>query len=432
MLAPFAIPANASLSVGVGDEVQLPWGEHAWIKRFERALGSANVTATIVYYKDRKTGRITTEERLPHPLEHPLRPLPPPAFDASTRARARSLKKSRIIWPYQAYCSRRKPTIIKLLLGVMSPPLHYRVRTAIRTTWRRWPSVGKTTFAIFVIGTAHLKRSSRVSRNLELERLDHQDVLLLRNATEPGGDHYLSISKVYGWWRYASAAIVRHGFSHVAKVDQDSFVHVPNLEAEVARFSCVQHSYYGLHAWMGYNPSSLTGCGFSWEGVGPYLQYGCYLHGHHPPIPFANGAIELLSSHLVHAIAASPRVAEFAIHAAASEASQQVEGGGGGGRMRRAAATVGSEDGRRRERGTPHEDVYLGFWLSRFPSPPRYVRGTVHNMGCEVGTHHVLTRRADPQTTVVVHGVKAAAHQYLWELLHDGREHDTSTCEAAL
>ena len=77
------------------------------------------------------------------------------------------------------------------------------------------------------------------------------------------------------------------------KVDDDSFVHLPNLEAGLRRLHCHPHLYLGSFARCGYDPVRLTKCGFSWTGSGNYHRYGCQARGAEPPTLFALGAVQV-------------------------------------------------------------------------------------------------------------------------------------------
>ena len=90
----------------------------------------------------------------------------------------------------------------------------------------------------------------------------------------------LSLPKTFGWWR-AAAALAARGTAvrWVAKVDDDSFVHLPNLEAGLRRLHCHRHLYLGSFARSGYDPVRLVKCGFSWTGSDNYRRYGCQARG---------------------------------------------------------------------------------------------------------------------------------------------------------
>lgn len=176
----------------------------------------------------------------------------------------------------------------QLLVGVQSAPAHSQRRVAIRASWMQWESVGRSVVVCFLIGRDGL--SAARARSLEAEAALHRDILLLDVADRV----VLSLPKTFGWWQ-AAAALIAQGTAvrWVAKVDDDSFVHLPNLEAGLRRLHCHPHLYLGSFARCGYDPVRLTKCGFSWTGSGNYRRYGCQARGAEPPTLFALGAVQV-------------------------------------------------------------------------------------------------------------------------------------------
>ena len=67
------------------------------------------------------------------------------------------------------------------------------------------------------------------------------------------GRCHVSIAKAHAWWRWAvrwAAASNRlsTGVAHIARVDDDTFLHLPNLEADMGRLHCHPRLVYGLIA----------------------------------------------------------------------------------------------------------------------------------------------------------------------------------------
>jgi hypothetical protein len=152
------------------------------------------------------------------------------------------------------------PAGIQLLLGVHNAPASRQRRDAIRGSWMRWPSVGRTTVVCFLLGQDAL--APVLLQSLLDEQKEFGDLLMLPNASD---DCILSIPKAYAWWQQSARMLSKAaGVLHVAKVDDDSFVHVPNLEAEVAALRCHSQLYYGVMAHTGFNPLEFNTCGFSW------------------------------------------------------------------------------------------------------------------------------------------------------------------------
>ena len=85
--------------------------------------------------------------------------------------------------------------------------------------------------------------------------------------------------------------------THVAKVDDASFVHIPNLERHLHRLSCLPRMLHGTIAFSGYSPANYGKCAFSWSPVhSPYRKYRCAERGFHPPVAFATGMMQALST----------------------------------------------------------------------------------------------------------------------------------------
>ena len=101
--------------------------------------------------------------------------------------------------------------------GVLSGPRGGKARrAAIRDSWMRYSDVGVRLTVCFVLGERGLSRRARRS-------LDAPDVIWM-DVEETG---ILSIPKCFEWWRTASRTASQ--FSHIAKVDDDTFVHVPKF-----------------------------------------------------------------------------------------------------------------------------------------------------------------------------------------------------------
>jgi len=153
--------------------------------------------------------------------------------------------------------------------------------------------------------------------------------------------------------------------------------------------------------------------------------------GAHPPFPFVNGALELLSASLVEFVGTSPDVTAFVARAAARIEDRKAAGFAVG------KYNPGCIQTWTAAKCGPHvwqqnEDVVLGFWLTQ--ARPRikvtYVRinNRATNMGC-FGVNGLYARPR--QDAVVVHWLKHASGQaYVWGLLHDGVPHNPHNCSA--
>jgi hypothetical protein len=208
-----------------------------------------------------------------------------------------------------------------------------------------------------------------------------------------------------------------------AKVDDDAFLHVANLAADLRKLHCVPHLHYGSMGFTGYDPATWRLCGWSWQARGAnYRKERCARRGAHPPFPFMNGALELLSAPLVRYVGTSPRVAAFVSKAEAAVTSRVAAGWG----MSLKRGQKGPRVWRQ------NEDVALGFWLSRAERRGAFnvtwvrINDRAMNMAC-ISTKGMYQRpRAD---TVTVHFLKRpGGNEFLWSQLHDGVPHSAQNC----
>jgi len=254
-------------------------------------------------------------------------------------------------------------------------------------------------------------------------------VLWLRNATDAG----VPTIKGHHWWQTANrllpsveAAADGRGVRIVAKVDDDSFLHVGNLVADMRRLHCVTHLHYGNMAYSGYDPATWRKCGFSWQPDGVnYRRDRCAECGAYAPFPFMNGLLELLSAPLVRHVATAPEVVHF------------VERARHGIEVRQAAGwEVSSSALKKGELGprvwNRQEDMVVGFWLSRAERRGRFnvtwvrINDRSNNMGC-LSTKGMYQRPRND--TVSVHFLKGRGGlDYLYGLLHDGVPHSGENC----
>jgi hypothetical protein len=226
----------------------------------------------------------------------------------------------------------------------------------------------------------------------------------------------LSITKMIAWWRRAAAIVVASGslITHVAKVDDDSFVNVPKLESELfARLHCHHSLYYGALAWSAYSPANFRQCGFAMQGIVSnkfYKDYGCAEQGADPPFPFAVGALQVLAPTIVLAIVSDSEVAAF---------------------VERSERELDMRENQR-------EDIALGYWISRLhhkqqlsvtyarlPSDPH------HQIRIDLGCTRVSPFHVTPDTEglVILHGLKfGQSMEYVWNVTRRERPFDARTC----
>lgn len=136
---------------------------------------------------------------------------------------------------------------VKLVLGISTAPDKWgiRRRVGIRETWLRFPAVGRTVVSCFVLGRRQVK--PRHLEVLDAEQARHDDIAWL-NQTLDGQGPFTTITKVHHWYRLATellglvdattgapvrAALASTTIRHIAKVDDDTFLNLPVLQADL-------------------------------------------------------------------------------------------------------------------------------------------------------------------------------------------------------
>ena len=328
----------------------------------------------------------------------------------------------------------------RLLVGVHSSPGGHARRAAIRSTWMRWPSVGRTTMVCFLIGRP-LANDQWLTRRLRDESNRHGDMIFL-DVVERGK---LSIAKALAFWRMAADLVVSSTSTaratraigaeqrplFIAKTDDDAVLNLPMLERSLAQVSCVPYLYYGAFAFTGYDTVRFSNCGFSWFGFAAYQRYGCEQRpGMAPPFPFALGQLQVISPQLVQLLASSALTPAF-LAASEAKATAMFNAGNDGfedaviglllhrsvelalvpHRGSRPAVTSaqigGNNDGGRQGNRVPRKGVRI----TRVNIGAR----AWHNLGCLSNTGMF---RQPGASSMVVHGVRsAAAMRYVSRLL---------------
>ena len=285
---------------------------------------------------------------------------------------------------------------LRVLIGVLSGPRGGKARrAAIRDSWMRYSDVGVRLTVCFVLGEHGLSRRARRS-------LDAPDVIWM-DVEETG---ILSIPKCFEWWRTASRTASQ--FSHIAKVDDDTFVHVPKFMHALgeAVHRVPEPLVFGPMAHAGYRPHTFRMCGWSWQkSRRAWHQLKCGERGFSALFPFPLGAMQVLSSGLAHDIGTWSAVHRFV------------------------AAANASSDLRQRE---SNEDVALGYWIAEHAARQRanvsyvMINDRAPNLGCFRDGGLYRRPRAEH---IVIHRVKGAEGMtYVWRQLHDGASHDPLTC----
>ena len=206
---------------------------------------------------------------------------------------------------------------VRLFVGVMTGPSNRERRDAIRQTWMKWPTVGRSAVVCFVVGRRQVPNATLA--RLDAEAAEHGDLLFLPIAD--GCVKQVSIGKMHAFWLAAArlhsrllpapaadaAADVSSRAARpkasaaplVVKVDDDSLVHLPLLEASLEPVRCLRRLYYGAVGFTGYQPLGFKNCGFAWSGGAAYERYGCAATGAHPAFPFVLGQLQVLTSPLI-------------------------------------------------------------------------------------------------------------------------------------
>ena len=109
----------------------------------------------------------------------------------------------------------------------------------------QWDGVGQRVLVCFVIGRLGVPDNMLVPVDVESRRF--RDIMWLPSTSD---GCFLTIGKVFDFWR-AAALRLQPRLRHVVKVDEDSFVHLPNLEADLRHLACIEHLYYGGGAFAG-------------------------------------------------------------------------------------------------------------------------------------------------------------------------------------
>ena len=129
---------------------------------------------------------------------------------------------------------------VQLLLGVLTAPSNRARRDAIRSSWALWS--GRTTVVCFVVGLGGL--ASALVSSLADEAQQLGDLVPLASVEDRC---HVSIAKAHAWWAWAA----RSSAPFLGRVDDDTFLHLPNLEAELSRHACHESFVYGLMANVG-------------------------------------------------------------------------------------------------------------------------------------------------------------------------------------
>ena len=176
----------------------------------------------------------------------------------------------------------------KLVILIIAAPGNIHERDAIRNTWLQNVD-GKTVLFRFVIGTASLDAQSK--DKIHREGLVHKDILTLEGIADSYQQLTLKILEAFKWLD------TNVDFKYVLKVDDDSYVRVSNIVAELEH-KPKERLYWGF--FDGRAHVKTTG---QWKETN-WILCDSYL-------PYARGGGYLLSSDLIHFIAHNHELLEI-------------------------------------------------------------------------------------------------------------------------
>ena len=199
-----------------------------------------------------------------------------------------------------------------IAMGIVSAPEYLERRAACRTSWMRWPNIGKAFHVYFVVRARGAPSS--VSELLRLEHEAHGDVLRVDvpwNETRLRGP----VLSVAAWFAYATRQLSPSP-RFVAKLDDDAYLYAPALETLVREALRVaptpERIYLGPMSWFHWYPKIFERSGFGWSYTMAWMmgqhcrnattaEERCRHAGCGPcvgPFPFASGYFALLSTPL--------------------------------------------------------------------------------------------------------------------------------------
>lgn len=202
-----------------------------------------------------------------------------------------------------------------LAVGILSAPEFTERRMGVRASWLRWPDVASGVVATrFALRCLHAP--PWLEQMLQLEERRYSDTVCLEvahNETRLRGP----VLMLAAWLAHAPRAFPTARF--VAKVDDDSYVHLPRLVGLLRNvptaYPSASRVYIGKLAWFHWHPTIFEHAGFGYErtlanAAGSVCRnassetarrYGACVG----PFPFAAGFLIVLSAPLASALATS-------------------------------------------------------------------------------------------------------------------------------
>ncbi|XP_005109120.1 beta-1,3-galactosyltransferase 6 [Aplysia californica] len=189
--------------------------------------------------------------------------------------------KSKAFWK-EHFLSPHRDLKAKLVILVLTGPENFQERDGIRETWMSDLS-SLSVLIRFVIGSASLSVNTR--QKIDREQLVHEDLLILNNVQDSYQGLTFKVLQAFVWLDQ------NVDFQYVLKVDDDSFVRVSNVLAEL------QHKPKDRLYWGFFDGRARVKTSGKWKETDWNL---CDRY-----LPYARGGGYVLSSDLVHFIASN-------------------------------------------------------------------------------------------------------------------------------
>ena len=259
-----------------------------------------------------------------------------------------------------------------LAFGTISPPQHGDRRMAQRLTWMRWPNVGNNVPApicgAFIVRSGGTPR--RQMATLLHERASFRDTLLADTIAWNESRVRGPVLSLAWWLEYANRVLGHAQF--IGKIDDDSYIHAPDLEALLRQTRLAAGSealvFLGVLTYYHWYPRLFDNTRHGWS-YGAAFEAGRWCRTNDLRLPahiqacgadgcgrcigpfvFASGFLIILSRTLAGALVTGGRLQSDAL-------------------ALRRLDTAGLPDKSGKVQTQVMEDVWLGSILYRFPPP---------------------------------------------------------------
>ncbi|KAL1520113.1 hypothetical protein AB1Y20_023585 [Prymnesium parvum] len=199
------------------------------------------------------------------------------------------------------------PEPLLLAIGVVSAPSFFERRMGVRASWMRWPEARRAAPVLTRFVVRSLGAPSRLRTLLALEASHHNDLLRVPVRWDE--------SRVKGPVLCLAAWLVHAARHHraarfVAKVDDDVYVHLPDLLRSLRPLHAAEAVQLGKLAWFHWHADIFEHEGFGWTyGQAHVAGRRCRSEPNASacagPFPFATGFLQLLSAPLARFLAGS-------------------------------------------------------------------------------------------------------------------------------